>query len=122
MERARFLGRYFLILIVAIVSFQVQAGGRYQDPPENLNEVLALSSKALEMLKQGDTDEALAATAEARKLAKESNKMKTTAPMQKSSSQLRMAKSALKKGKTDKASDLLAQVVTLLTEVKKSYE
>jgi|GEM_PF-3221286 len=114
--------RLVLLIIVTIVAFQVQAGGRYQDPPENLNEVLALSIKALEMLKQGNADEALAATAEARKLAKESNKMKTTAPMQKSSSKLRMAKSALRKGKTEKASGLLTEVVSFLTEVKRSYE
>lgn len=111
-----------LALVVALFSFQVEAGGRYQNPPENINEVIAEATKAQDFLAQGNLDEALTSTREARRLAKESNKFKTTAPMQRASSKLRMARSAIKKGDSAKATALLEELTTYLDGVVQSYQ
>ncbi len=113
---------WLLAVLVAGLSLPAQAGGRYQDPPEFINEVVAKATDALEAIKKDDYDTAMSALSEARNLAKESNKMKTTAPMQLASGELRMAKAALRKKNTDKAVAHLEKVIPYLNKVIESYQ
>jgi len=122
MRNDRRVWRILALLGLLLFLIQVQAGGRYQDPPAHLNEILAAATKGLAALQQGRLDEAMTAVSEARKLAKASNKMKTTAPMQRASGRLAQAKGALRRGDTVKAAGLLEEVIAYLDEVKRSYE
>ncbi|GAB6068305.1 hypothetical protein JCM13664_16240 [Methylothermus subterraneus] len=117
--RASWMG-IALALFLALV--EAQAGGRYQNPPENLDKVIASASKAQELLKQGQTDAALASAQEALQLAKESNEMKSTAPMQRATGQLRMIVGKIKRGETAQAAEQLQQILGYLDGVLKSYQ
>ena len=113
---------WLLAVLVAGVSMPTQAGGRYQDPPQFINEVVAKAQEALNAINKEDYETAMSALSEARSLAKESNKMKTTAPMQVASGDLRMAKSALRKNEPDRAKAKLEEVIPYLTKVIESYQ
>ncbi|HEB78595.1 MAG TPA: hypothetical protein ENI90_08715 [Methylothermaceae bacterium] len=118
-----FLRRSLLgILLLSLTLIQAQAGGRYQDAPANLNEILTASKQALTAIQSDNMEEALAAVTQARNLAKTSNKEKTTAPMQRASGQLRMARSALRRGDAVKAGEILEKLIPYLEQVKRSYE
>ncbi len=112
----------WFLFAVSFALFEAHAGGRYQNPPENLDKVVSLASQAKQALNQGQTNAALASIQEALALAKESNEMKSTAPMQRATSQLRMIAGKLKRGEAAQASDQLQQLVQYLDEVLKSYQ
>jgi hypothetical protein len=92
------------------------AGGRYADPPPGLVEVHKTSTEALEAARANDKDAALAKANEARKLAIDSYKTKSTMPMQNSSSRLKAAVAAIQGGKVADAVGPLEETVNLLTE------
>jgi hypothetical protein len=112
----------WLLFALSFALFEAHAGGRYQNPPENLDKIVSLASKAKESLNQGQNDAALASIQEALALAKESNEMKTTAPMQRATSHLRMIAGKLKRGEIDQAAEQLQQIIQYLDEVAKSYQ
>ncbi len=114
--------RLLLILWLSFSLLPAQAGGRYQEAPANLNEIIAAAKRGLEAIQKDNLEEALAAVSEARDLAKASNKEKTTAPMQRASGRLRMAKGALRRGDTVKAGEILEKLIPYLEDVKRSYE
>lgn len=109
-------------LLASVLALQAQAGGRYQNPPENIDKVISSATKAQELIKQGQIDQALASAQEALQLAKESNEMKSTAPMQRATTQLRMIVGKLKRGETDQAAAQLQDITSYLDGVLKSYE
>lgn len=112
----------FIAWLAFLLALQAHAGGRYQNPPENLDKVISSASKAQELIKQGQTDQALAAAQEALQLAKESNEMKSTAPMQRATTQLRMIVGKLKRGEIEQATSQLQDIIVYLDGVRKSYQ
>lgn len=118
----RSIHQTLIAVLLSLLMLQVQAGGRYQNPPENIDKVVASASRAQDLLKQGQTEEALAAAQEALKLAKESNEMKTTAPMQRATSNLRIIVGEIKRGETDQAVAKLQDIVGYLDGIIKSYQ
>ncbi len=114
--------KVWFLFILSLVLVEAHAGGRYQNPPDNLDQVIASAAKAQDLLSQGQRAEALAAAQEALKLAKESNEIKTTAPMQRATGQLRMIVGKLKRGETSQAADQLGAIIRYLDEVAKSYQ
>ncbi len=112
---------WFALALVFALS-EAHAGGRYQDPPENIDKVISFGQKAKDLIQQGQTDQALVAVQEALKLAKESNEIKSTAPMQRATTNLKMIVGKLKRGETEQAASQLQDIIGYLDGVLKSYQ
>jgi hypothetical protein len=95
--------RVVWILFFGAIANASFAGGRYEDPPANLVEVVNLNQEALEAAKQGTKDAALESAKQGRKLAVESYKDKSTMPMRVSSSSLKGAIASLEAGNLPEA-------------------
>lgn len=117
-----FTMRLVLTLILGMAASMAIAGGRYADPPRNLVEVSKLTTQALEALNQGNKDNALTAAKEARKLAVESYKDKSTMPMQNGSSRLKAAVTALEGGNLEAAKTPLEETHKLMLDEIEYYK
>ncbi|QFY43095.1 hypothetical protein F6R98_11075 [Candidatus Methylospira mobilis] len=87
-------------LSISNISF---AGGRYEDPPDGLVEVYGLSQQILQALDAGDNAKALEIVKQARKIALDSYKEKSSMPMQIASSGMKEARNALEANPADVA-------------------
>lgn len=116
------LTRIFLFLILSGVASVGFSGGRYADPPVGLVEVAQFNDKALEAAKAGNKEAALENAKEARKIARDSFKEKSTMPMQKASTNLKAAIASLEAGNTGEAATTLAEVKTVLDKEIEYYK
>lgn len=100
-----------LLASLATVSF---AGGRYADPPDGLVEVTQLTEKALDAAKAGNKEAALENAKQARKIARDSFKEKSTMPMQKAGITLKAALESLEAGNVAEAIPPLEECKTAM--------
>lgn len=87
-------------LSISNISF---AGGRYEDPPTGLVEVYGLSQQILQSLDAGDNAKALETIKQARKIALDSFKEKSSMPMQIASTGMKEARNAMEANDVAKA-------------------
>lgn len=109
------LTRAFLFLVLSGVASVGFSGGRYADPPIGLVEVAQFNDKALEAAKAGNKDVALENAKQARKIARDSFKEKSTMPMQKAGITLKAALEALEGGN-------VAEAIPQLEDCKKTMD
>jgi hypothetical protein len=115
MKRMNMTRSFFLFALSLATSISF-AGGRYEDPPQNLLEVYSATQKSLEAAKAGNKEAALLNAKDGRKLAVESYKEKSTMPMQVASGSLKGALASMESDKMDEAIPQIEHAMAKLQE------